>query len=80
LLKIEIRKGSAYSSTGVVPFLQTLLDEYLNQYPSTQLFLHGDSGFATPELYKQAESNGCSYAIRLKDNHLLRENAIQHLS
>jgi len=75
LLKIELRKGSTYSSTGVVQFLQPLLDEYLNQYPGTQLFLRGDSGFATPELYKQAESNGCSYAIRLKDNHLLRENA-----
>ena len=42
--------------------------------PATQLFLRGDSGFATPEFYKQAESNGCSYAIRLKDNRLLREN------
>jgi hypothetical protein len=75
LLKIELRKGSTYSSTGVVQFLQPLLDEYLNLYPNTQLFLRGDSGFATPELYKQAESNGCSYAIRLKDNCLLRENS-----
>jgi len=75
LLKIELRKGSTYSSTGVQKFLQPLLNEYLNQYPDTQLFLRGDSGFATPELYTQAESNGCSYAIRLKDNRLLRENA-----
>jgi len=75
LLKIDLRKGSTYSSTGVSQFLQPLLNEYLSQYPDTQLFLRGDSGFATPELYKQAESNGCSYAIRLKDNRLLRENA-----
>jgi hypothetical protein len=75
LLKIELRKGSSYSSTGVSNFLQPLLEEYLSQYTGIQLFLRGDSGFATPELYKQAESNGCSYAIRLKDNHLLRENA-----
>jgi len=75
LLKIELRKGSTYSSTGVHQFLQPLLDEYLNQYPDTELFLRGDSGFATPELYTQAESNGCSYAIRLKDNRLLREKA-----
>ena len=46
LLKIELRKGSTYSSTGVVQFSQPLLDEYLNQYPDTQLFLRGDSGFA----------------------------------
>ena len=75
LLIIELRKGSTYSSTGVSQFLQPLLDKYLNHYPDTQLFLRGDSGFATPELYTQAESNGCSYAIRLKDNRLLRENA-----
>jgi hypothetical protein len=73
LLKIELRKGSTYSSTGVQQFLQSLLDEYLNQYPDTQLFLRGDSGFATPELYTQAESNGCSYAIRLKEKRLLRK-------
>ena len=75
LLKIELRKGSTYSSTGVQQFLQPILDEYLSQYTDTQLFLRGDSGFATPELYTQAESNGCSYAIRLKDNRLLREKA-----
>ena len=75
LLKIKLRKGNAYSSTGVQQFLQPLLDEYLSQYPNTQLFLRGDSGFATPELYTQAESNGCSYAIRLKENKLLRDKA-----
>ena len=75
LLKIELRKGSTYSSTGVTQFLQPLLDEYLQQYSDTELFLRGDSGFATPELYTQAESYGCSYAIRLKDNQVLRENA-----
>lgn len=75
LLKIELRKGSTYSSTGVSQFLQPLLDEYLQQYPDTELFLRGDSGFAVPELYTQAESHGCSYAIRLKDNRVLRENA-----
>ena len=61
LLKIELRKGSTYSSTGVQNFLQPLLDEYLSQYPNTQLFLRGDSGFATPELYTQAESNAVSF-------------------
>lgn len=75
LLSIELRKGSAYSSTGVKDFLQPLLDEYLREYPNIPLFLRGDSGFATPELYTQAESNGCSYAIRLKNNSVLREKA-----
>ena len=32
------------------------------------LFLRGDSGFATPELYDVCEDNDCKYAIRLKQN------------
>ena len=37
--------------------------------------LRGDSGFATPELYKQCEENGTSYVIRLKENAVLRSKA-----
>lgn len=37
--------------------------------------LRGDSGFATPALYKQCEENGTSYVIRLEENGILREKA-----
>lgn len=37
--------------------------------------LRGDSGFTKPELYHQCETNGVSYAIRLKENGILRELA-----
>ena len=37
--------------------------------------LRGDSGFATPELYKQCEENGTSYVIRLKENNVLLSKA-----
>lgn len=33
LLKIELRNGTDYSCTGVVDFLQPLLDEFLTEYP-----------------------------------------------
>lgn len=75
LLKIELRDGTAYSSTGVVDFLQPILDEFLEDYWNTSLVLRGDSGFATPELYKQCETNGTSYVIRLKENNILRSYA-----
>lgn len=68
LLKAELRDGTVYSSTGVVEFLQPILDEYQESYPHTKLYLRGDSGFAKPELFTQAETNGVSYAIRLKAN------------
>lgn len=75
LLKIELRNGTDYSSTGVVEFLQPLLDEFLTDYPGLPLLLRGDSGFAKPELYDQCETNGVSYVIRLKENKVLRELA-----
>lgn len=72
LLKIELRNGTDYSCTGVVGFLQPLLDEFLTGYPDIPLLLRGDSGFATPLLYKQCKTNSASYAIRLKENKNLR--------
>ena len=68
LIKIHLRDGAAYSCTGVTNFLQPILDEYLNDYPTIHLLLRGDSGFATPDLYKQCEENGTSYVIRLMEN------------
>ena len=68
LIKIQLRVGAAYSCTGVTNFLQPILDEYLNDYPTIHLLLRGDSGFATPDLYKQCEENGTNYVIRLKEN------------
>ena len=75
LIKIQLRDGTQYSCTGVVDFLQPILDEYLNDYPAIRILLRGDSGFATPDLYKQCEQNGTSYVIRLKENGILREKA-----
>lgn len=73
LIKIQLRDGTQYSCTGVADFLQPILDEYLNDYPTIRILLRGDSGFATPDLYKQCEENGTSYVIRLKENGILRE-------
>lgn len=75
LIKIQLRDGNEYSCTGVVDFLQPILDEYLNDYPQISILLRGDSGFATPELYRQCEENGTSYVIRLKENGILRKKA-----
>ena len=66
LIRIQLRDGAAYSCTGVTDFLQPVLDEYLNDYPTIQLLLRGNSGFAVPDLYRQFVENGTSYVIRLK--------------
>jgi hypothetical protein len=73
LLKIQLRKGTVSSSDGVIEFMKPLLEEYLDDYPEISLFLRGDSGFAIPGLYGLCETNGVSYAIRLKENAVLRK-------
>lgn len=75
LLKTQLRRGTDYCCNGARDFMQPLLDEYLSEYPDIAMFLRGDSGFASPELYEQCETNGTSYAIRLKENAALRRLA-----
>jgi len=75
LLKIELRSGAMYCCNGAADFMRPLLDEYLMRYPDMALFLRGDSGFATDELYSLCETHGTSYAIRLKENDVLRRLA-----
>ena len=75
LLKIQLGNRTDYSSTGVMDFLQPLPNEFGNDYPNIPLLLREDSGFTKPELYHQRETNGVSYAIRLKENGNLRKLA-----
>jgi len=75
LLKAELRSGNVYTSRDVTDFMEPLLAEYRQRYPSMDLYLRGDSGFAVPQLYDQLEQQGVSYAIRLKDNAVLRREA-----
>ena len=66
LLKAELRDGTLHSSNDADKFMESLFQEYLERGIKT--YLRGDSGFSTPRLYKTCEMNGCSYAIRLKQN------------
>ena len=75
LLKAELRPGTMYCSNGAAAFMAPLMEEYQTEYPDISLFLRGDSGFATGELYSLCETNGTSYAIRLKENAALRRLA-----
>jgi len=68
LLKAMLRPGNVYTSTDCCEFLKPLLMEYLDDYSDVSLYLRGDSGFACPDLFELLESNGTSYAIRLKVN------------
>ncbi|WP_405307904.1 IS1380 family transposase [Methanobrevibacter sp.] len=69
LLKAELRNGNLHCSNDAEKFIEPLLKEYMDRCMKT--YLRGDSGFSSPKLYKTCECNGCSYAIRLKQNNSL---------
>ena len=75
LLKAELRDGTMYCSKEADSFMESLLDEFLCDFPDMPLYLRGDSGFASPDLYEVLEEKNCKYAIRLKENAKLRELA-----
>lgn len=75
LLKAMLRPGNVYTSSDCCTFLKPLLMEYLEDYPDVSLYLRGDSGFADPDLFELLETNGTSYAIRLKVNETLTKLA-----
>lgn len=77
LLKAELREGTKYCSNGAGAFMEPLLKEYRREYPGMQLYLRGDSGFASPDLYETLEENDCKYAIRLKENPRLLDLATE---
>ena len=62
-----------YQSNGYHPLV--CYDGITGDLIKIHLLLRGDSGFATPDLYKQCEENGTNYVIRLKENKILREKA-----
>ena len=46
LLKVELRKGSVYTSRNVAAFLKPVHQWFRSKFPEIQLILRGDSGFA----------------------------------
>ena len=71
LMKAELRNGAQYCSKGADAFMKSLLVEFQEDFPGIPLYLRGDSGFASPDLYEVLEEKGCKYAIHLKENKTL---------
>lgn len=75
LLKAQLRDGTQYCSKDEDLFMKSLLDEFTEDFPDIPLYLRSDSGFASTNLYETLEDKDCKYAIRLKENAKLREQA-----
>lgn len=74
-LKAELRSGNQYTSKGVKAFIDPPLHHYKSTLPHTEILVRGDSGFATPEVYKSCEVTESQYVIRLKSNRRLSQLA-----
>lgn len=77
-LKARLRPGNVYTSTGIVEFIQPLIEHYNQTFPETSLFLRGDSGFAVPALYELCEKESVYFIIRLKSNPQLQSLAKEY--
>lgn len=71
LIRAKLRDGTDYCSKDVASFMEPVFHEFTVDYPFTNLFVRGDSGYATPELYMACEKYGAQYAIRLRANQVL---------
>lgn len=67
-LKAALRSGNVYTSRQVVAFVGPELKRLRKKFPNIKIILRGDSGFASPELYKICEEHGVNFVIRLKSN------------
>lgn len=68
LLTAVLRPGTVHASRGVVAVLKRVVRALRTRWPSVQIELRADSGFAVPALYAWCEAEGISYTIGLPTN------------
>ena len=68
LLATLLRKGKCHAGHRATAVLKLLVKRLRAQWPSVQIVVRGDSGFAKPRLYNWCERNGVKYLIGLAKN------------
>lgn len=72
----KLRPGNVYTSTGVTDFLAPIITFINGSNPRMNLLIRGDSGFATPELYRLCLATKTKFLIKLKSNPRLHSLAL----
>jgi len=75
-LKVELRAGNEYTSTGAAAFLEPVLQRLRAE--GFKIHLTADSGFADPDIFKLCSRYLVIYYIRLKSNAVLQRE-VAHL-
>jgi hypothetical protein len=78
LITAALRAGNRHASYGVVSVLKRIIPQLKNAFPTTEIIIRGDAGFAVPHLYEYCEEEGLGYVIGLIRNDVL-ERMIEDL-
>ena len=70
-----LRPGNIHAGRRSASVLRRLVRALKEAFPSTQILLRGDAGFALSEMYERCEELGISYLISLSRNPRLQEIA-----
>ena len=75
MIAAVLRAGNTHASRGAVAILRRIVTRLRRAWPSVQLEVRPDAGFAVPALYEYCEAEGVDYAIGLITNARLQELA-----
>lgn len=68
LITAILRPGNAHAGRGIVPILRRLVRFIRHRWPTVQIEIRADSGFALPALYDFCEDHEITYTIGLIPN------------
>jgi len=67
-----LRPGTVHASCGAVDMLRRIVDRLRQHWPDMTIFIRGDNGVASPEMYEYCESQGLFYTFGYATNEVLK--------
>lgn len=68
LITAILRAGDAHASHGILAIFKRLVRKLRDEWPSVQIEIRADAGFAIPAVYDYCETEGIDYTIALITN------------
>ena len=63
-----MRAGNTHASRGALAVLRRIVEKLKEAWPSVEIEIRADAGFAVPEIYDYCEKEGIDYTIGLISN------------
>jgi hypothetical protein len=68
LIAAILRPGNTHASRGALAILKRIVRRLREEWPSVEIEIRADAGFAVPEVYEYCEREGIGYTIGLISN------------